>query len=91
MQHYYRDDDDEDLGSNHFAPGDHPLEGVPNFHDLSAPEGLKGKSRFAMILIPEKIWWIEIKFEVDSIYHNSSDGILSFQMYDIGCIRKMGE
>ena len=40
-----RDDEDEHIGSNHFPPGEHPLEGVPSFHDLSAPEGLKGNSR----------------------------------------------
>lgn len=32
---------------DHFPPGEHPLEGVPNFSDLPAPEGLSGKSREA--------------------------------------------
>lgn len=28
-----------------FGAGDHPLEGVPNFHELPAPEPLQGKYR----------------------------------------------
>jgi hypothetical protein len=44
---FLRDDDDADALQNHFPDGEHPLEGVPNFKELSAPEGLKGKSRYA--------------------------------------------
>jgi hypothetical protein len=29
-----------------FPPGQHPLQGVPNFQDLGAPELLRGKSRY---------------------------------------------
>jgi hypothetical protein len=43
---FLRDDDDADALQNHFPDGQHPLEGVPNFKELSAPEGLKGKSRY---------------------------------------------
>jgi centrosomal protein CEP104 len=40
-----RDDDDDDGNGNHFAQGEHPLDGVPNLSELAAPEALKGKSR----------------------------------------------
>ena len=40
-----RDDDDVEALQNHFPEGEHPLEGVPNCRELSAPEGLKGKFR----------------------------------------------
>jgi hypothetical protein len=40
-----RDDDDAEALQNSFPEGEHPLEGVPNCRELSAPEGLKGKFR----------------------------------------------
>ena len=38
------DADDDNVPAS-FPPGQHPLENVPNFVELSAPEALRGKSR----------------------------------------------
>ena len=38
------DADDDNVPAS-FPPGQHPLENVPNFMELSAPEALRGKSR----------------------------------------------
>ena len=37
--------DDNSNASASFPPGQHPLQNVPNFMELSAPEALRGKSR----------------------------------------------
>lgn len=42
----FRDDDDAEALQNSFPEGEHPLEGIPNNRELSAPEGLKGKFRW---------------------------------------------
>ena len=43
--HTIRDDDDVEALQSNFPEGEHPLEGVSNCRELSAPEGLKGKFR----------------------------------------------
>ena len=37
--------DDNSTVMTTFPPGQHPLQNVPNFMELSAPEALRGKSR----------------------------------------------
>lgn len=36
-------------GDDNFGPGQHPLEGIPNFQELPAPEPLQGKYRYFIV------------------------------------------